>query len=349
MSNNPVKNNKSARKGSTPVTQGPNQSKKNSKKARRRELAPVQAGRAEKFFLSMCSRYYLRALCDPFSLMGGLACIPDLIDAPSQKMAVKARGTFSCGASNGGIGFVAVNVFASTNNVTSHYATSSTFTGTNFNLAVPVATGVGAALTAQFPYTATQLPSLLQRTVGCGLRVRYMGTELNRAGRLIGLRVGTSSSVNGLNSQTALSINSVQSVEVSKKWTQVFWLPTGSADYEYDANTHAPDTLDDPSNCIRLGFFADGCSNSSPFEYEVIWHKEYSNRGPATLALNNLTTSHSDIQGLSAVRNYFEGAISYLGGTEVYNSAIKYISSYSPADVSHVITGSLAMARLLRN
>ena len=308
-------------------------------------MAPAQAARAEKFFLSACSRYYLKALCDPFSLTTGLACIPDLLDIPSQKLAIKARGTLAAGTT--GFGFVAVSPFSCSNG-NAVYHTLSTYAGGVVNLAVPLATGVTGSIVTQFPFGVNDITNALaHRTVGCGLRVRYLGTELNRSGRMILLRQPVNSSVEGLSPADALSNNAVPTVEVDRKWKMVFWLPNDQNEYAY-VHDYFPLQSGDSGEAYRLVIMVDGTTASNSFEWEVVWHKEYISREPGTFSLPNITPSHSDVQGLSAVRNYFEGAITYIGGDQIYRNAMEWVSNYSPTDVSHVITAGSALWRAYR-
>ena len=325
---------------------GPNQKKKEKKKAKRKNKVSVvsrdAATRPERFFLSACSRHYLRALADPFMLEGGLACIPDIIDYPSAKYAIKARGTFSAGTE--GFGFIVVAPLASASDAVAIVSSLPSFTGTTVSCGPTTLVGISNAFAA-FPYDSANIPHLWQRTVGCGLRVRYLGTELNRSGRLLGIRVPSGSFIQGLDASSALANMSVQSVEVGRKWRQVFFVPSSQSDYQYSIASIGINQTTIVGANGTIAFIVDGTTASNAFEWEVVYHKEYANNDMTTLAITNLTPSHSDLTGLSAVRNYFEGAISYMGGTELYNQALSYLSNWSPQDVSHVVAAGSSLYR----
>ena len=322
------------------MTVGPDKSKKNSKKAARRVLAPAPAARSERFYLSPCSKTYLKALCDPFSLDAGMACIPDLVDIPSQKIMCKARGTFAAGTQ--GVGYLVASPLCAVSDSTFGIVYSGTaYAGTTINVNTATA-GVSGSDTGQFPYTSAQIANLQQRTVACGLRVRYLGTELNRSGRMVLGRLPAGSSASGYSMTNLLSNNAFQSIPVSRKWSYVTYIPSDESDYGYTSNAGTINSTDTLGNA-RLLCMIDGTTASNAFEYEVVYHKEYYSKNQNVQNVPNLSVSHSDTNGLSAIRNYLEGSVDYLGGPEAFRSAMNFVSRYAPIEVSHIATVGSAL------
>lgn len=315
--------------------------KKNPNKKLKRRAAKQATARSERFFLSPCSKTYLQALTDPFSIEAGAACVPDLRDLPSQKVMVKGRTTIQAGPT--GFGFVVVSPTSSCSNTFSVYRSTQLAPNTPIDLDV-TAVGTTAELVPQFPYTTAVFVDLQARTVACGLRIRYLGTELNRSGRIIVARLPIGATFQGQTTNSILSMNSVQSIPVTRKWSTVTWVPSGDPDYEYSSSSGGM-VDNDPGALGRLGILVDGTFASNSFEVEYVWHKEYISLRPQFIGLPNLTSSHSDLTGMSAIRNYFEGAIDYLGGPEVFRKALNFVSLYSPIEISHMATaGSMAFA-----
>lgn len=213
------------RKKIQPGGQGrPNPSGIPTRKIRRGNIAPKQGGMAvyganrqfrstvplnkEQIYsklmakgqLSPCAKLYAQALINPFGDFEGMPCIPDLIATPSFKFAARATGIFTIGTT--GIGFVAVNPFSL---VTSAKQKVPSTSGGSALFQAPV-----YATTAAYALSGIQVPqcnlnsdpagfvsSLSDspfgafdnkykvRLVGCGIKTRYMGKELDRAGRVV--------------------------------------------------------------------------------------------------------------------------------------------------------------------
>lgn len=304
--------------------------------------------RQEHFYLSKCSRDYVKALLDPYNVQAGLACIPDLNDLPSWKTLVVHRGTFSVGTT--GIGFVFVNPSAAGNTAVNWRRTSSLYTGAAVTVSIPT-TGVDAGTIPQMPFLGTQLGDggVLSRTVGCGIRIRYLGTELDRSGRLIPWRsnnVGSGVPTTGTTSNF-LSQPQIPSIACVRKWHSVTYLPTSSIltnvnrdVYSYQGT--ASDNVSDATGALfDLGWVVDGAKPGNAFEYEVYFHKEYIS-ADGRLTPSGVSASHSDLPGLSAVRNAVEADLGIGDGQELYRRVMEYMKQWTPADISHV--GSYASA-----
>jgi hypothetical protein len=314
------------------ATIGPDKRNKAKKQQRRRAMAPAGVARVERFYLSPCSKTYLKALTDPFSLDAGMACVPDLRDYPSQKLMCKARGTFAAGS--GGLGFVVVTPLINSGASPAICTSQSAFAGTSVDVTAANTTQINLT---QIPYTAGQLANMVGRTVASGLRVRYVGTELARGGTLIVARLPINSTFQGKSFADLMSTNSIQTIPVTKTWATVTFVPSGDSDYEYNSNANGIVAADSGLQC-RLGCLVSGSTGGNTFEWEFVVHKEYYSTNPAAQAVPNLSVSHSDTVGMSAIRNYFEGTIDYLGGPKAFQNALAYVQKYVPVETSHIGT-----------
>jgi len=337
-----------------------NQKKKKQRKGKKgaKPKTPTKANanyrravaRVEKFKLSQCSTLYLKALTDPFNLEGGVACIPDEFDIPSFKCLSVTRGTMALG--NLGVGFVCVK-HQPTSDETAIIATNGvTFTGTTVT-AVALANGVTAYSNVGAPFVASQFSggssdnAYMWRLVGGGLRIRYLGTELNRSGREIPYRKNTLVNIVGFNAAQLLSRPEVPSIATRREWATVTHLPLGSvnigsaagqiSDYEYNPETVAAFGTGAAGVFADLGFFIDGGVAGNAYEWE--WYQHYEIAAIRGASPAGITPSHADLPGISAIRNVLE---SNMPSGETPESDFQYyanlIRSYAPADMSHVLS-----------
>ena len=344
----------------TTTTSNQKMQKKNQKKSQKKpkvsskttvQIPKSAVYQKERFYLSECAGLYLKALLDPFNVEAGQACIPDLNDLPSRKTLVITRGTFAAGTQ--GVGFVLLNPLLASNDANGIRLTSSSYAGTGVTVSIPT-TGLSQTTVPQMPYTQSQLTGtngVLARTVGCGIRIRYLGTELDRSGRLIPWRsnnvgAGLPSATTSLGS--FLSQPQVPSIACTRRWHSVTYLPTSALClavnrdcYSYSDNT-TDTVLSGDGTRFDLGFVVDGCKAGNAFEYEIYWHKEYIS-SDGTLVPNGISASHSDLPGLSAIRNAVEGQLGVGDGPELYKRVLDFMSKWSPQDISHVGTYASAL------
>lgn len=292
------------------------------------KVQPMAYQRVKTFHLSVCSEDYLRALLKPFDETTRPACIPDQIDVPSYKTRTLMRGSLQTGSTAGSCGFVLGAPFASCmNNSTAVLSSTSNYTFTGFPGAQND-TGVTSTLNAQAPYPyerlGTDQDDVQVRPVAFGLRVRYIGNELYRSGRILFVRM-PNAPLAALSVAQILARSDNFSVPVDKKWHTITYMPYNASAYQYKT-TYPESTLVDSAS---IGFLIDGAAASSPFEWEAISYSEITGATP------NITLSHSDVQGISAVRNTLEHvANDGSTGEGVFARAQKYINSMTPDDIS---------------
>jgi hypothetical protein len=279
------------------------------------------------FHLSECSERYLKALTAPFDFLSSDVCVPDLYDTPSQKVRTRQRGILQTGTA--GIGFVEMDVFyAAIKDVGSIMRSDATFTGDSF--ADPSDVGTQESLNTQALYNLAQLgpgESQIQfRVVAAGLRVRYNGTELNKAGNSIPFSHPTNQPIKGISAADALSYNEIEQYAVTRAWKQVTWVPTKASHYEYQSS-NANFSLTLGSNGNTIGIMVSGPA-ANFWDWEAVLYVEY------TGAVANVTPSHSDISGMSAIRGFVEHNGSRKAQGNVYAQAQDYIRNLAPKDLS---------------
>jgi hypothetical protein len=360
-----VKNNGSRRVKKQAKRKAPN--RRNQKKSQKKTQSPgIRAARQRMsaFYLSPCADHYLRALVDPFSLEGGSACIPDEFDFPSAKRLVITRGTMAVGTLGVGWLIVSPNTFA--NDVNSWVCTSANYAGSS----------VGNSHTANVVSGAQNLPfsgadfvptGFSGRWVGFGVRMRYLGTELNRSGRIIPIRLNRiGQNLMGATAQDFLASPEIPSIAVTRTWKAVTLLPRGGGPVlvqggaNLDTSMVAGDTVytfgTTPYEGVTpwltytqgydIGFWVDGSVAGNAFEWEIYSHYEFISAGGG-LAPDGLTSSHSDAPGVSAIRNALESNLPVGDTSAALNHALKFLKDYAPADISHVANGVMAGTKLL--
>jgi len=286
--------------------------------------------------LSDCARLYAQALIDPFVPLPKPACIPDLLEVPSKKVFLLQRGTFQTGTT-GNIGYVVASSLGQvTNSGTSYWYSDSTYASTSLP-ATSAATGNNLGEMLQAPYSVGQLAGFQSRTVAMGVRIRYLGTELNRGGRIIPFLVNTTQTMQGASIAAILGRNENRSSPNTRnKWHCVTYYPSQATDFNYTSNSGA---ITNSTN-MDIGIIADGCVAGSAFEYEIGAHIEYVSAGSA---VDSLTASHTDLPGLSAIKGFFEAkSVTAVSPAETMSEFQKYLSRYTnTVDVSGFITSAV--------
>lgn len=163
-------------------------------------------------------------------------------------------------------------------------------------LGVPQATTIGAQV----------------RIVGAGLRVRYTGTKLNEGGTILIAKRQDGESFDSFTYSSVADIMNTQVRQYGNKWHQVSYTPVQPEDYDYCRNGAfgssegaAASTVADFKKQARpnMGFVINSAVAGQPFEWEYVVHVEFLGK-----IIDNISRSHSDIVGLSAVRNALNAA-----------------------------------------
>jgi hypothetical protein len=253
---------------------------------------------------SPCALDYLMALEAPFSLKTP-ACVPDLHSIPSKKIRVKTRGTFSTGVT--GTGLIVVNNWCNTNSIPFVLFSNATFAGTN----VPSAVGpsVNSSTQQKLPYTASQFEDVDKttgvqaRTVGVGLRIRYIGPELARSGQITGFRHPDNETICSLTFDTIKQYETAKTFANNRRWNYVMYRPVKPDEYQFSKHPDSPDNTTPLNRAHEMGFIVTDTSSSTgipgpaKFEWQIIRFVEFIGN------IDNITKTHTDIVGMSHIRN----------------------------------------------
>jgi len=238
---------------------------------------------------SKCTKDYAVALIDPWSISMA-PCVPDNITLPSYKFGVRARGNFQIGTA--GTGCVYINPYIPYSDANhAGFFTTSTY-------ASPDVDGAGVTGINPFfndsPFVQADFGPLLNnsRVVGCGLRARYTGTEIQRSGNAISFRSPTNGNflVSGAVTESQLLLSKEASTSpVDRDWHYAIYRPSTPTDLAYSDPTALAGNY-----CMLFAVFGGQPGQSFEFDY-VAWFEIVGTNLP------NLTRSHSDPIGLSAV------------------------------------------------
>lgn len=314
---NKVSNNKQNNKRNN--NKNNNQKKKSSPKNRRRQPQPIPSRNARNRAMAKpnavppCTLDYYTALMDPFRTNLPSVCIPDLYDTPSQKVSSKIRTLLATGTNGVGFAIVYPRVFVNTI-AAKCYVSSSLYTGTTTNTnTVP---GNNTLYDSQLPYPNTAPRAA--RTVGCGVRIRYVGTNLNLGGRIVMARLPYITSADNLSTAELLAKPNAVSVLVSRQWQELSYIPQNSSENDYSSSASF--------NSSPLVMIVESTA-ANQFELEVITHLEYTSTylGGVEYVVTTVTPSHSDIMGMSTIRNFFAGLADSVPLRTAYQAGLIYL------------------------
>lgn len=291
------------------------QKKRKSKNRSRR--SPIVGHNA--FGLSSCAAHYALAVGSPFSRLANGACVPTFPARMSQKVTAFLSGQLLAGSQ--GFGFIGVAPCVA-NNSPQIYATTGAYNGTTIDYTN--GTGVNPIQVQSLPYSSSQLlggdvsvpAPVTGRIVSCGLRVRYVGTELDKGGLLYCLVTPDHTNTNGLNMASLAAYSECIKVPVSRKWTTIVASAIDQSECAYPEESSVATIVDTATrnmlypfsqlNAISGATLSVGApimvigiqsKSQNQFEFELVLHVEYI----GALTQSMATKSHSDQAGLSKV------------------------------------------------
>lgn len=249
--------------------------------------------------LSQCTKDYARALIDPWSVPRP-PCVPDLISLPSYKFGTQSRGTFVIGTQ--GVGFVAINPYAVGQPATGLALVPFSYTDATYAQPYYVPnSGTGTSdptVDGQLGYLDTPLnignsniSGFSYRPVGAGVKARYSGPELTRAGRMIAYREATNQPLEtNLNGNELLNNREASITPNDRKYHYATWKPALQADLAYRTGQ----AITYPTMIMYI----DGATPGTSFEFDIqMWFEVIGRQLPS------LTKSHSDPLGMAAVQD----------------------------------------------
>lgn len=289
---------------------------------RSRTVGPVD----DFFRLSDCGRKYATALTNPFGMVDGRmtaenadrsedgshACIPSFPPLKSRRLKSFMSGTFYGGSDGYG------SISFAPRRLANNYPLF-------MDWAPILATGPAAADTGRFPptldthvavppvynqfslntdYTTTACVvvnnvGIKSRVVSAGLRIRYVGAELTRAGIIHAIEEPDHASIAGFTSAVVGGFESSFRSPVDREWTSLVYTPVEGPDFEYLLDW-ASNSSGAPPNTYPhfMGFLLEGVPPGSAFEFEAVVLTEVNGRG-----VRDLTESESDPLGFASVLN----------------------------------------------
>lgn len=190
--------------------------------------------------------------------------------------------------------------------------------------------------------------SLHGRIISRGLRIRYIGTELNRGGRILAFSHPQGESLNGLSFDDVLQYPTAKTVPVSRSWQSICYHPVDETETDY-ATSHTG-----PRNAPNMACMVSGTSSGNSFEVEYYIHFEVI--GP-TLG-TAVSTSIADDSTFSKVQatllhldtTYYDKATHFVGQTLRTASEkllLQALKSHS-ADMTSYVLAQLTGANMPR-
>lgn len=355
-------NNKTVNKATKQTENNPgvkSQRKRNKKQKQKRSKSDSsnnqvpESARNRSLILSKCSDTYLKCLMNPFDSTIKGACVPDLNATPSTKLTFLTRGTVTVGSA--GTAWVAFNPWFPGSNVDciawtdgSHYA------GSGFDMAVAIPPTYFSSPQFQCPYSGSSFVegggTMAYRVVGAGLRVRYQGAEIYRSGQLVPFRHPDNGSINALTVAQILAFNEIKTYPANRRWHEMAWAPmslvynqTTFGGFEYVGGfTSGFLPWEEPNTigiCIENCAIGAGIPNAT-FEWEAIGHYEFVGNTFGT------SPSHSDLTGMTAIRNIQGGAMNPVSSEASYKEAKREVESSPAIDWMSIVTTGVGIASM---
>jgi hypothetical protein len=260
-------------------------------------------------------------LAYPFSSGARSAGIPSFPSSSSQKVAGFVNGVASVGAD--GVGYVAVSPCLA-NDAPSAYATLNGFTGNKIDIS-STSLSSPQILIGSLPYTSSSLNNgdaghaadVRGRIVSCAIRVRYIGPELSRGGRMIGFVSPTHSNLNGQTETQLASRTESIKVPTTREWFEMVMYANNSDEMEYPGQAYNASGASEALRAlyplsdyeyVHSSVSTNGgvpmviMFTGSPdlkYEFEVITHAEYVGRPTRATS----TVSACDINGMSRIQD----------------------------------------------
>lgn len=179
-----------------------------------------------------CARDYAASLIDPFNTPP--CCVPTWPSFDTRKTKVYVRATSVIGTA--GVGFIYAG-FTPASDVATCWFTTAAFTGSAL-----VKTGTGVSLgnnnsdyvAADFTGTAAG-PSF--RLVSMGIRVRYIGTELNMSGIVVALEQPDHADLTGATIGTLQGYIQGSAQPADRRWHQVCIVPRNPSELDFNVSS----------------------------------------------------------------------------------------------------------------
>jgi len=311
--------------------------KKKGKNAKKKAARKAAMG-SQELILSNCGVDYAKCLLNPCGAPP--SCMPTIGGCQSRKVKVMLRGGLAC-SSTTGLGCLIVNPLQGiTSDLPWAYFSDTPFVGT----VLPSTTGTGVISGfSNSDYQAAAFSTLgaSMRLVSLCLRVRYVGTELNRGGAIYALSEPDHVGLNGKSIAQLRAYNACSESPVTEDWTELCYLgPVNPTEFEYVSTFGA--TI--PNSNLMMAFFIKcPVSSNSVFDFEV--YGNYEVIGPN---VNGKTPSFADPTGMAivtggAMQAGANGQIGHHGSTAFAKKAVSAMGTAAQMALSFVGTKGAAL------
>lgn len=238
--------------------------------ARRRAPGP-RAETIPKFAFTSgerCLHSWLSAFKAPFARAAGV-CLPVNPAPPSRKIVTYAKGTLACGTA--GFGYV-MNIPSVANDEPCMYYSDATFPGTQCTNA---GVGVNSLNNTQSSFVAANFSAtaLKSRLALAAVRVRYIGTELNRGGRVGAFSYSNHADVNFSGFANLGAIPGYTTMPVDRKWHTIRFNAQYPWEMSYGASSRMVDEAGATDTAFKFGILIES-SPSNQFEFEFVQYHE---------------------------------------------------------------------------
>jgi hypothetical protein len=293
--------------------------------------------------ISDCSRDYARALTNPFT--GPLACVPISPTVLSRKLRVFAKGEFRTGTL--GVGFIVADPYASAaNTISSVNSSIATYTGLTIGNLGAVGT-VGTSSNSDYADASfgNGASKAQYRVVSAGLRVRYIGTNLNMGGTIIAFVDPTSTTIVGRAAADLRAEITSRRLPVNREWSTILWRPVLISDYSF--STSLPSSGFIAGTWGNMGFLIESPdpSLSMLYEYEFSAVLEINGRD-----IRGQTVTKSDVVGQTAIASVSLTANSFIphqmGSTTSSENFLDKVANEIHTANSYVASGGKVLSEL---
>jgi len=216
-----------------------------------------------------CAKHYAQTVMNPFDTPAG-ACVPSLPCLDSAKRKVFARGVGACESA----GFGGINC-----------ATCMSSDGNSVVYTTGVSTGGGGATSLQTANTASKgnnseltdsdfTNKLVQgRVVGCGIRIRYTGKQVDMNGTVYALEEPAHLKTTAMTIEDLRGYDRVKTMPFSREWVVATWQPVLPEETTFSTSSYG--TLA-PSTPLIILIDCQGApaGTTYPFEWEFYLHYE---------------------------------------------------------------------------
>lgn len=208
-----------------------------------------------------CLLKYAFAIVNPFD--SEPSCTPWFPALSSQKVKVFARGTMYTGVN--GWGWIVARPQPD-NFIDAGYATKSTYSGTLVDDAPNLAYDTITNSNSTWDENTFDGGSNYWRCVSMGIRVRYVGTNLNQGGTIQVLETPGHAPTVNLTQSTVGQYAKAVTLDVTDSWTGITWTPQLPDEFEYINRQ----TLTGVNRIFPLLLSITTPTASQPFSYEVV-------------------------------------------------------------------------------